>query len=419
MSSHTRREVADHVRRIHNAYYYDAYKNLAREDSTMESPQTEESVPFPGAAGMGSPDSQGPLASEDTDCSYTACSPTTYYVKRLDFQRHAVSPNAMEAVITSGNGNRPLTEAVALVLGVKTHETSVVQYESGEVHVDLHAPVIGRDVYIIQSTGSNSVVDVNTAVMELLLLIRKIRLQHPKTITAIIPFLGYSRQDRRTNLRGTIPAAAIARMITSMGVDRVATLDLHSNQTQGYFDSVPLDNLVMVYEFAKYFRNQSWFNKDTVAIVAPDAGGVERARRLADVLSVGHIVTIIKRKYTDIHGNNQTVMETAGTVDGLHCIIVDDIVDTGTTLVQASNLLKKLGAKNVSACSSHGTLSSPSEKNIMECDILKELVVSDSIPQEEHERRIPKLKVVSIAPLLASVIRTYEQGRSLACLFPA
>lgn len=341
-------------------------------------------------------------------------------------------------VIVSGNGNRPLSEAVALVLGVKTHDTSVVQYESGEVHVEFHAPVMGRDVYIIQSTGGNNVVDTNTAILEILLLIRKLRLQFAKSITAIIPFLGYSTQDCKRHLRGGFGAAVVAKMITQMGVDRVATLDLHSHQSQGYFENTPLDTLVMVYEFNKYFRAQPWFAPERVAVVAPDARAVLRARQLADVLNVSQIVTILRRRVVrpptpgcgggaGVGGAGagetacfapQTVLETAGSVEGLYCIVVDDMMDTGLTIIQACDLLHQMGATSISACCTHGLLSSPAETRIMRCESLTEVIVSDSIPQEEHQQRIPKLKVVSIAPLLASVIRMYEKGRSLAPLFP-
>lgn len=331
-----------------------------------------------------------------------------------------------DPVIVSGNGNRPLTEAVALVLGVKTHDTSVFQYESGEVHVEFHAPVIGRDVYIIQSTGGNNMVDTNTAIMELLLLIRKLRLQFAKTITAIVPFLCYSKQDCKKNLRGGFGAAVVAKMLTQMGVDRVATLDLHSHQSQGYFENTPLDNLVMVYEFDKYFRAQPWFHPERVAVVAPDARAVVRARQLADVLNVSQIVTILRRRAVNPtpgiaesdRFSAQTVLETAGSVEGLYCIVIDDMMDTGVTIVQACDLLDRMGAKSISACCTHGLLSPPAESRIMRCDALKEVVVSDSIPQEEHQRRVPKLKVVSIAPLLATVIKTYEKGHSLGCMFP-
>lgn len=343
---------------------------------------------------------------------------------------HAVAPSSglRDPVIVCGNGNRPLAEAVALVLGVKTHDTSVVQYESGEVHVEFHAPVMGRDVYIIQSTGGNKVVDTNTAIMELLLLIRNLRLQFAKSITAIVPFLGYSTQDCKNHLRSGFGAAVVAKMITLMGVDRVATLDLHSHQSQGYFENTPLDILVMVYEFVKYFKAQPWFAPERVAVVAPDARAVSRARQLADLLSVTQIVTILRRRAVAPHSPTgsaepesyppQTVLETAGSVEGLHCIVVDDLMDTGTTIIQACDLLLKMGARGISACCTHGLLSPPAEARIMRCEGLTEVIVSDSIPQEEHQQRIPKLKVVSIAPLLASVVRTYEKGHSLASLFP-
>lgn len=316
--------------------------------------------------------------------------------------------------LVSGNGNRPLAEAVALLLGVHTHHTSVTQYFNGEVNVRINETVLGADVYIIQSTTGNELIDINSALMELLLLIRKMRLSNAKSVTVISPFFGYARQDRKTDLRGPISASAVARMIVKMGADRITTLDLHSNQIQGFFDQVPADNLMMAHEFARYLRDQPWFKEDDVVIVSPDAGGVERAKRLADILNVGRIVTIVKRR---IAAGKVETMQTVGEVAGLNCVIVDDMIDTGGTLVKACELLKSLGATRVSACCTHGILTNPCPERINNCDALSELVVSDSIPQEEHQKAVPKLIVLTIAPLIAVVIDKYLRGESISSLF--
>lgn len=316
--------------------------------------------------------------------------------------------------LVSGNGNRPLAEAVALLLGIRTHLTDVTQYASGEVNVRINEPVLGANVYIIQSTTGNRVVDVNTALMELLILIRKMRLSNAKQVTVIVPFFAYARQDRRTELRGPISASAVARMIVQMGADRVTTLDLHSKQIQGFFDNVPLDNLSMSHEFARYVRDQPWFNPENAVVVSPDAGGVERARTLADILGVGGIVTIVKRR---IAAGKVETMQTVGEVRGLSCIIVDDMIDTGGTLVKACELLKELGAARVFACCTHGILTDPCTDRINGCDALEELVVSDSIPQAFHQKNIPKLKVLTVAPLIAAVIDKYMHEQSVSSLF--
>lgn len=318
--------------------------------------------------------------------------------------------------LVSGNGNRPLAEAVALLLGVRTHQTSVTQYASGEVNVRINESVLGADVYIIQSTTGNEVVDLNTALMELLILIRKMKLSNAKSISVIAPFFGYARQDRKTNLRGPVSASAVAEMIVRMGADRVTTLDLHSNQIQGFFGNVPVDNLLMAHEFARYLRSQTWFDKDQVVIVSPDAGGVERAGKLADILGVNRIVTILRRRVAD--GKVET-MQTVGEVNGLRCIVVDDMLDTGSTLVKACELLKELHALSIHACCTHGILTHPCAERINQCEALSELVVSDSIPQEEHQKAVPKLKVLTIAPLIAVVIDKYSRDESVSSLFNA
>ncbi|KAG5510836.1 hypothetical protein JKF63_07908 [Porcisia hertigi] len=316
--------------------------------------------------------------------------------------------------LVSGNGNRPLAEAVALLMGTHTHHTSVMQYSNGEVNVRINENVLGADVYIIQSTTGNEIIDVNTALMELLLLIRKMRLSNAKSVTVIAPFFGYARQDRKTDLRGPISASAVARMIVKMGANRFASLDLHSNQIQGFFDNIPVDNLLMAHEFARYLRDQPWFDVHQVVVVSPDAGGVERAKQLADILQVGRIVTIVKRR---IAAGKVDTMQSVGEVAGFTCIIVDDMIDTGGTLVKACELLKDLGAVRVTACCTHGILTNPCSERINNCDALEELVVSDSIPQEEHQRVVPKLKVLTIAPLIAAVIDKYLNEESVSSLF--
>lgn len=316
--------------------------------------------------------------------------------------------------LVSGNGNRPLAEAVALLLGVPTHNTSVTQYASGEVNVRINEPVLGADVYIVQSIVGNELIDINTALLELLILLRKMHLSNAKSVTVIAPFLGYTRQDKMTDLRVPIPASAVAQMIVRVGAARITTLDLHTSQIQGFFKNVPVDHMLMCPEFGGYIISQPWFRVDEVVIVAPDTGGVERAKKLADFLGVERIASIVKRCTDDgLYGKTQLM----GEVAGLKCIVVDDIVDTGETLVQACELLHSLGALQITACVTHGIFSHPCTERVNRCEALTELVVSDSIPQEMHQRSIAKLRVLTIAPLIATVIDKYVHGQSVSSLF--
>lgn len=316
--------------------------------------------------------------------------------------------------VVSGNGNRPLAEAVAALLGVPVHGTAVSQYSSGEISVRIGTAVLGHDVYIVQSTSGNALVDLNTALLELLLLIRKMKLANARRVTAIIPFYAYARQDRKTALRVPISASAVAEMIGRMGVDRVVSLELHAGQIQGFFGNVPVENLQVCYEFAKYLMSQPNFDPSRMVMVSPDAGGVERAKVLADILKVGRVVTIVKRR---IKAGQVDCMQTVGDVAGFECVIVDDMCDTGGTLVKACELLKEMGAASVTACCAHGILTNPCAERVNACSALQELVVTDSIPQEENVVNIPKLRVLTVAPLLAAAIRKMADEESLSTLF--
>ncbi|KAF5219200.1 putative phosphoribosylpyrophosphate synthetase [Trypanosoma cruzi] len=315
--------------------------------------------------------------------------------------------------IVSGNGNRPLAEAVAMLLGTPTHQTLVRQRANGEVNVRIDESVLGADVYIIQSTTGNEVIDVNTAVMELLLLIRKMRLSNARRVTAVIPYFAYSRQDSKKGVRNTLSASAVAEMLTQAGVDRVTTLDLHSGQIQGFFGNTPLDNLQTNQEFAKYLRNQSWFDPNNMAIVSIGSGGVERARKLADRLNIGCIVTILKR----CNASGGKTLQPVGDVKGRVCVILLGMCDTGQKIEKACELLHALGATKITACCTHGILTPPCPQRLNDCDALSEIVVSDSIPQEEHLRLIPKLKVLTIAPLLATAINMHTRDECISALF--
>lgn len=330
-------------------------------------------------------------------------------------QTPPIAEQALRSIaIVTGNSNPQLAGTVASLLGIGLHNVSVKEYASGEVGIKVVEPVIGKDVYIIQSTSSSDEIDVNEALLELLFMIRKMKLGYVKKVTAIVPYFAYSRQDRKTDLRTPISASSVSSMINAMGADRVITLDLHSGQIQGYFKNTPLDNLQMAHEFAGHIRSQPWFVPDECVIVSPDAGGVARAREVADILQVDKIVTIVKRR---LEAGKIDFMETVGEVANLTCIIVDDMVDTGGTLVKACELLKGMGAVKVIACCTHGIMSEPCCDRVNACDALDSLVVSDSIAQDDHALRCSKLRVLSVAPLLALAILQSAKCSSVSKLF--
>ena len=316
-----------------------------------------------------------------------------------------------------GNANATLAGDVARCLSTALCQAKVSAFANGETSIHILDGVRGDDCFVIQPTaGTPQHVDVNTALMELLLLIHTLRLSSAKRITAIIPYFAYCRQDRKTQARVPISASAVAQLIQSMGVDRVVTVDLHCGQIQGFFRNMPLDNLQMYFEFMKYLRSREWYDAAKTAVISPDAGGVERASKLADELGASHVVTILKRR---VEAGKVDSMQTVGTVAGYNCIIVDDMVDTGGTLVKACELLKQMGASRVVCCATHGLLTDPACERVNQCDALDELIVSDSIPQDGNVTRCPKLTVLSIAPLLAEAIRRLHQEESLSELFKA
>mmetsp|Transcript_52247 Transcript_52247/g.160896 ORF Transcript_52247/g.160896 Transcript_52247/m.160896 type:complete len:367 (-) Transcript_52247:13-1113(-) len=316
--------------------------------------------------------------------------------------------------LINGNANERLAQDIAKCLKMELTRTEVKTFANGETSIKVLENVRGDDCYIIQPTTGNEKIDINTALMELLLLIHTLRMSSAKRITAIVPYFGYSRQDRKTQSRVPISASAVAQLIQSMGVDRVMTLDLHCGQIQGFFRNMPLDNMQMYPEFATYIRKQEWYDPASTAIVSPDAGGVERAKTLADTVGANGVVTILKRR---VEAGKVEAMQTVGNVKDMTCIIVDDMVDTAGTLVKAVNLLRDLGARRVVACATHGILTDPACQRITDCEALHALVVSDSIPQADHLKRCQKLVVLSVAPMVAEAITRLHKEKSISEMF--
>lgn len=311
--------------------------------------------------------------------------------------------------IVTGNSNPNLAAAVAKALGTTVLPAKVGQFANGEIEIKIQENIRGEDVYVMQPTCTNGDVGVNRSVMELLLLIHTLKLASARRITAVIPHYGYARQDRKTQSRVPISASAVAKMITEMGVDGVVTVDLHCGQIQGFFHGCPVNDLNPATEFAKYAREKHADLKKLV-VVAPDAGAVGRAQALADRIGASHIVTILKRR---VEAGKVENMQLVGDVAGYTCLIADDMIDTAGTLCKAADVLASFGASEVHAYATHGILTDPACERISNCDALKEVVVTDSLPVENLLPRCSKLRVISIASLLAEAIQRIHTGESM------
>ena len=307
------------------------------------------------------------------------------------------------------NSSGQLAQDVAAALGTPPCKARVGQFANGEVDIKVLENVRGEDVFVIASTCQTDAIGVNTSVMELLLMIHTLKLASARRIVAIMPHYGYARQDRKTQSRVPISAAAVAKMITEMGCDNVVTVDLHCGQIEGFFHHCPVANLNPAHEFAEYARKKD-FDMAKTAVVAPDAGAVTRAKALADRIGAAHVVTILKRR---VEAGKVEEMQLVGEVKDFRCIIVDDMIDTGGTLVKAANVLKENGAMEVYAFATHGILTDPASERINACDALVEVVVTDSLPQQKRQTQCPKIKVISMAALLAEAITRIHTGQSM------
>jgi ribose-phosphate pyrophosphokinase len=308
-----------------------------------------------------------------------------------------------------GNANPKLGKDISAALGESLCDCEIAKFADGEINMQIKENIRGADVFVIQGTSP----PVNDNLMELLLLLQTIKLSSAKRITAVIPYYGYARQDRKTRPRVPISASAVAQLIEAMGADRVVTVDLHCGQIQGFFHHTPVDNLFAESEFIETLKTKYPEPADVV-IVSPDAGGVMRARRVADDLHAENVATILKRRGK---ANVVDSMQIVGSVAGKKCVIVDDIIDTAGTLCKAAELLKDNGATDIIACATHGVFSDIAMDRL-NASCLTAIYVTDSIPQEHNQERCKKLHVLSIAPLLARAIRRIHEEKSLSVLFP-
>lgn len=310
-----------------------------------------------------------------------------------------------EVVIISGNSNRALVKRICDELGIDESACEVKQFSDGEISIDIMDSVRGRDVFVIQPTSG----PVNDHLMELLILIDALKRASAGRINAVVPYYGYARQDRKVRAREPITAKLVANLITVSGADRVICMDLHAGQIQGYFD-IPVDHLTAVPYLAKYFK--SHIDTDNIVAVSPDLGGVTRTRKFAEELNGAPIAIIEKRRPK---ANENVVMNVIGSIEGKDCILVDDIIDTAGTVCKAAEALRNHGAKRIYGCATHGVLSGPAIERI-DNSIMERFVITDTIELPE-EKRIDKIDVVSVAPILASAIRRVNTDRSISKIF--
>lgn len=307
--------------------------------------------------------------------------------------------------VLAGNSNLPLATAIAWQLHVPLTDANIKRFPDNEIFVEILENVRGEDVFVIQSTSHPA----NDMLMELLIVLDALRRASAKRITAVIPYYGYARQDRKVGPRTPISAKLVANLITTAGAGRVLTLDLHAGQIQGFFD-IPLDNLIAAPVFEKDIRDT--LGKSDIVIVSPDVGGVVRARNLANRLDADLAIIDKRRERAGV----SEVMNIIGDVLDRKCILVDDIVDSGGTLCNAAVALKEAGAQSVHAYCTHGVFSGPAVERIMKSPIT-ELVVTDSIPATEHIRTARNIRQLPIAPLMAEAIVRISEERSVSSLF--
>jgi ribose-phosphate pyrophosphokinase len=307
--------------------------------------------------------------------------------------------------LIAGNSNIPLAEAMASYLNVPLMQASIRRFQDMEVFVEIHENVRGEDVFVVQSTSFPA----NDHIMELLVTIDALRRASARRITAVIPYFGYARQDRKPGPRTPISAKLVANLITVAGANRVLTVDLHAGQIQGFFD-IPLDHLYAMPVFVADIKNR--YPDRELVVVSPDVGGVVRARALANRLGVDLAIVDKRRE----KANQSEVMNIIGEVEGRHCILFDDLVDTAGTLCNAAAALKEKGASGVSAYVTHGVLSGGAIARVGG-SVLEELVITDSLQTTQDIESSRNIRVASVAPLLAEAVRRISEETSVSSLF--
>ena len=309
--------------------------------------------------------------------------------------------------IFPGNAHPQLAKEIADYLGLELGKAFVGKFNNGEIQVMIDESVRGKDVFIIQPTSA----PVNDNIMELLIMVDALKRASARHITAVVPYYGYARQDRKTRGREPITSKLVADLMSKAGVTRMVTMDLHAGQIQGFFD-VPVDHLASASILAKYI-NQKKLESDMgdIVVVSPDLGGVTRARDLAD--RIGAPIAIIEKRRP--RPGVAEVMNIIGNVEGKTCVVVDDIVDTAGSLCEGANALKRMGANRVYACCAHAVLTDPAIERIEKSPIT-ELIITNTIPLAD-EKHIDKITVLSVAPLLGEAIMRIFHDVSVSRLF--
>ena len=307
--------------------------------------------------------------------------------------------------LLTGNSNKNLSSKIAKFLKEKLVNSNIRKFKDGEIYVELNENIRGNNIFFIQSVSSPA----NDNLMEMLLCIDALKRSSAKNITAVIPYFGYARQDRKVVPRTSISAKLVSNLITKAGADRVVTVDLHAGQIQGFFD-IPVDNLFATPIFARHVKKK--IKSKNIICVAPDVGGTERARALGKLLNVG-LAIVDKRRPKP--GQSQ-VMNIIGDVKGKTCIIVDDIIDSGGTIVNAAKALKNRGAKDVFVYITHGVLSGDAVKKIKK-SVIKNLVITDTIDNINKTKSAKNIEVLSISALMGEAIKRISNSTSVSDLF--
>ncbi len=317
-----------------------------------------------------------------------------------------INSNGGNIKIFACNSNRVLAEEIAKKMGMTLGNAEVEQFSDGEISVKINETIRGADVYIIQSTSA----PVNDNLMELLIMIDAMKRASAARITAVMPYYGYARQDRKARARDPISAKLVANILTSAGANRVLTMDLHCAQIQGFFD-IPVDNLVGSPLLTNYYVNKYGDDLQNFVAVSPDLGSVTRTRKFAENLNIP-IAIIDKRRPK---ANVSEIMNIIGDVKGKKVILIDDMIDTAGTITNAANALKERGAVEVDACCTHAVLSGPAIKRIQDSAIT-ELLVLDTIALPE-EKKTDKITIVSVADIFANALKCIHEGSSISQLF--
>ena len=317
-----------------------------------------------------------------------------------------MQPHHPDFLLFTGNANASLAAEIAGQLGISLGAAHVGRFSDGEVTVEIQQNVRARDVFVVQSTCAPT----NENLMELLIMVDALKRASAERISAVIPYFGYARQDRRPrSARVPITAKVVANMLQAVGVSRVLTMDLHADQIQGFFD-IPVDNIYASPVLLGDLRQQNYTD---LMVVSPDVGGVVRARALAKQL--GCDMAIIDKRRP--RANVSEVMHVIGDIDGRNCVIMDDMIDTAGTLVKAAEVLKERGAKKVYAYCTHPIFSGPAIERIAQGDALDEVVITNTIPLSDNAKNCKKIRQLSVGPLIAETIQRIAKGESVMSLF--